>query len=58
MNAKQYQKQLWKDVNLHELNKFLKTHAVSCDTIENEIVLNEKILKRPRKEKYKPQATC
>lgn len=46
MKAKAYQRSIWKDVNLKELNKFLKTHDVSAYDIETEIVLNEKILKK------------
>lgn len=39
-----------KDVNLHELNKYLKTHAVSADSLESLIDENEKF-RTPRKAK-------
>lgn len=39
--AKTYQKKLWNSVKLKELNKFLKTHNVSTDMLENEIICNQ-----------------
>lgn len=47
MKAKEYQRKIWKDVNLKELNKHLLTHKVSSREIETEIVLNQKLLKKP-----------
>lgn len=42
--AKRYQKKLWNQVNLKELNKFLKTHNISTDRLENEIICNQERL--------------
>lgn len=44
--AKIYQKKLWKQVDLKELNKFLKTHNISTDKLENEIICNQERLIR------------
>lgn len=43
----------WKKVNLHELNKFLKTHKVSVEELDYEISQNKLIRKKYKKKYYK-----